>query len=58
MAITSGLLTFFLPETRGKKMPESFDDIEKYESFYDNLILIFVIKGWIQGSLEKIWKCW
>jgi len=31
MAIVSGLLTFFLPETRGKKMPETFDDIEKVE---------------------------
>ena len=29
MAITSGFLTLFLPETRGKKMPESFEDIEK-----------------------------
>merc|ERR1719397_1676506 len=29
MAITSGLLTFFLPETKGRKMPESFEDIEK-----------------------------
>jgi len=31
MAITSGFLTLFLPETRGKKMPENFDDIEKVE---------------------------
>merc|ERR1712117_900179 len=31
MAITSGFLTLFLPETRGKKMPETFDDIEKVE---------------------------
>jgi len=29
MAITSGFLTLFLPETKGKKMPESFEDIEK-----------------------------
>merc|ERR1711915_590198 len=29
MAIISGAITFFLPETKGKKMPESFDDIEK-----------------------------
>ena len=29
MAITSGFLTLFLPETRGKKMPENFDDVEK-----------------------------
>merc|ERR1712112_178376 len=31
MAITSGFLTLFLPETRGQKMPENFDDIEKVE---------------------------
>ena len=30
MAITSGFLTLFLPETRGRKMPESFDDVERY----------------------------
>merc|ERR1719278_919166 len=29
MAITSGFLTLFLPETKGRKMPESFEDIEK-----------------------------
>ena len=29
MAITSGALTLFLPETRGRKMPENFDDVEK-----------------------------
>merc|ERR1719350_2467373 len=28
MAITSGALTLFLPETRGRKMPENFDDVE------------------------------
>ena len=30
MAITSGALTLFLPETLGRKMPENFDDIEKW----------------------------
>merc|ERR1712024_111863 len=30
MAITSGFLTLFLPETRVRKMPESFDDVERY----------------------------
>ena len=30
MAILSGFMTLFLPETRGRKMPESFEDIEKY----------------------------
>ena len=30
MAIFSGFMTLFLPETRGRKMPESFEDIEKY----------------------------
>merc|ERR1711992_327085 len=28
MAITSGFLTLFLPETKGRKMPETIDDIE------------------------------
>merc|ERR1712241_1083337 len=31
MAITSGFLTLFLPETRGIKMPESFDDVERVQ---------------------------
>merc|ERR1719189_1448730 len=31
MAITSGFLTLFLPETRGRKMPESFDDVERVQ---------------------------
>merc|ERR1712241_295072 len=31
MAITSGFLTLFLPETRGKKMPESFEDVERVQ---------------------------
>merc|ERR1719225_1184804 len=31
MAITSGGITIFVPETKGKKMPETFDDIEKVE---------------------------
>merc|ERR1712079_764888 len=31
MAITSGALTLFLPETLVRKMPENFDDIEKVE---------------------------
>merc|ERR1719422_2193726 len=31
MAITSGFLTLFLPETRGRKMPESFDDVERLQ---------------------------
>jgi len=31
MAIFSGFMTLFLPETRGRKMPESFEDIEKVE---------------------------
>merc|ERR1712212_1069027 len=29
MAITSSALTFFLPETMGRKMPETIDDIER-----------------------------
>merc|ERR1719310_2567845 len=28
MAILSGFLTLFLPETRGRKMPETLDDVE------------------------------
>jgi len=31
MAILSGAITIFVPETKGKKMPETFDDIEKVE---------------------------
>merc|ERR1719330_1037995 len=31
MAILSGAITIFVPETKGKKMPEIFDDIEKVE---------------------------
>jgi len=31
MAIFSGAITIFVPETKGKKMPETFDDIEKVE---------------------------
>ena len=30
MAITSGGLTFLLPETKDRKMPETIDDIEKW----------------------------
>ena len=29
MAIISGGLTFFLPETMGRKMPETIDDVER-----------------------------
>merc|ERR1719400_2292400 len=29
MAILSGAITIFVPETKGRKMPESFEDIEK-----------------------------
>ena len=29
MAITSGAMTFFLPETKDRKMPETLNDIEK-----------------------------
>ena len=29
MAITSGAITVFLPETKNRKMPETLDDIEK-----------------------------
>merc|ERR1719268_648994 len=28
MAILSGAITIFVPETKGKKMPETFDDID------------------------------
>ena len=29
MAITSGAMTFLLPETKDRKMPETLNDIEK-----------------------------
>jgi len=29
MAITSGLITWFVPETMGRKMPETIDDVER-----------------------------
>merc|ERR1719348_1452285 len=29
MAVISGVITIFVPETKGKKMPETFDDVEK-----------------------------
>jgi len=29
MAITSGIITWFVPETRGRKMPETIDDVER-----------------------------
>jgi len=29
MALTSGVITWFVPETRGRKMPETIDDVER-----------------------------
>jgi len=29
MAITSGIITWFVPETRGRKMPETINDVER-----------------------------
>ena len=29
MAITSGTITVFLPETKNRKMPESIEDVER-----------------------------
>ena len=30
MAIISGAITIFVPETMGRKMPETIDDVERY----------------------------
>ena len=41
MAIISGAITIFVPETMGRKMPETIDDVERY--YFQNLIFRLII---------------
>ena len=46
MGITSGALTIMLPETKDRKMPETLDGVEKYDS------LIFILST-IKFTLQR-----
>ena len=43
MAITSGALTMFLPETKDRKMPDSLDDVNRCVHRYFNFLVLIIL---------------